>query len=62
MSSSTDNGTVENYRFTPDDLRADARPPGISAFMRIRNGADFLEAAISSHIDHVDEIVAVHNQ
>lgn len=30
--------------------------------MRIRNGADFLEAAIRSHMPHVDEIVAVYNQ
>ena len=58
----TDRGTIETYRFTPDDLRPDARTPGISAFMRIKNGADFLEATIRSHINHVDEIVAVHNQ
>jgi len=30
--------------------------------MRIRNGADFLEATIRSHIDAFDEIVAVYNQ
>lgn len=30
--------------------------------MRIRNGADFLEATIRSHIDAFDEIVAVFNQ
>lgn len=30
--------------------------------MRIRNGEDFLEAAIRSHVDAFDEIVAVHNQ
>ncbi|MCC9643733.1 glycosyl transferase [Rhodopirellula sp. JC740] len=38
------------------------RLPGISAFMRIRNGEAFLEATIRSHIDCFDEIVAVHNQ
>ncbi|MEM5502288.1 hypothetical protein WNY59_11900 [Ahrensia kielensis] len=30
--------------------------------MRIRNGADFLEPTIRSHIDHFDEIIAVYNQ
>jgi glycosyltransferase involved in cell wall biosynthesis len=29
--------------------------------MRIKNGADFLEPTIRSHIAHVDEIVALHN-
>ena len=38
------------------------RLPGISAFMRIRNGADFLEATIRTHVDMYDEIVAVYNQ
>jgi hypothetical protein len=62
MSNSTDAILVDTYRFTPADLNAGDRLPGISAFMRIKNGADFLEAAIRSHIAHVDEIVAVHNQ
>jgi hypothetical protein len=53
---------VESYRFTPDDLRLGARMPGISAFMRIRNGAFSLEAAIRSHMPHYDEIVAVYNR
>lgn len=52
--------TVSGYSFRPADLRADARRPGIGAFMRIRNGADFLERAIRSHIDIFDEIVAIH--
>lgn len=30
--------------------------------MRIRNGADFVESTIRSHIDCFDEVVAVHNQ
>ena len=30
--------------------------------MRVRNGADFLETTIRSHIAHFDEIVAVYNQ
>ncbi|MCW5697438.1 MAG: hypothetical protein KIS96_11990 [Bauldia sp.] len=53
---------TEAYRFRPEDLRVAERRPGISAFMRIRNGAEFLEPAIRSHISHFDEIVAVHNQ
>lgn len=54
--------TVTGYSFRPADLRVAERRPGISAFMRIRNGADFLEAAIRTHIDAFDEIVAVYNQ
>ena len=54
--------TVSGYRFQPADLRIAERKPGISAFMRIRNGADFLELTIRSHIAFYDEIVAVHNQ
>ncbi len=52
--------TVSGYSFRPADLKADQRRPGIGAFMRIRNGADFLERTILSHIDYFDEIVAVH--
>ncbi len=49
-------------RFTFDPSMLDRpRPAGISAFMRIKNGEDFLEAAIESHIEFFDEIVAVHN-
>lgn len=54
--------TIETYHFTPDMLAPAKRLPGVSAFMRIRNGADFLEASIRSHFEHYDEIVAVHNQ
>ena len=53
--------SATGYRFCPDDLRVDDREEGISAFMRIRNGADFLELTIRSHIDYFDEIVAVYN-
>jgi hypothetical protein len=52
--------TVSGYSFRPADLKADQRRPGIGAFMRIRNGADFLERTILSHIDYFDEIVAVY--
>ena len=56
------NELVQSYRFTPADLACADRAPGISAFMRIRDGAAFLEATIRSHIDCFDEIVAVYNQ
>ncbi len=56
------NATVSDYRFDRSDLAVSDRQPGISAFMRIRNGADYLEVSIRSHIDYFDEIVAVHNQ
>ncbi|TQE98629.1 MAG: glycosyl transferase, partial [Spiribacter salinus] len=54
--------TIESYQFTPDLLAPAQRLPGVSAFMRIRNGADFLEASIRTHIAFYDEIVAVYNQ
>lgn len=54
--------TVESFHFTPDMLAPGKRLPGVSAFMRIRNGADFLEASIRTHIGFYDEVVAVHNQ
>ena len=53
--------SVSGYRFDPGDLNVDSREHGISAFMRIRNGAEFLELTIRSHIDFFDEIVAVYN-
>lgn len=54
--------TVAGYVFNRADLRAGQRRPGIGAFMRIRNGADFLERTILSHIGFFDEIVAVYSQ
>lgn len=53
---------VSGYRFQVSDLRVDDRRPGVSAFMRIRNGADWLEVSIRSHMPFFDEIVAVYNQ
>jgi len=58
----TGSTVVETYRFSPSDLVRERRPPGISAFVRTRNGADFIEAVIRSHIGHFDEIVVVHNR
>ena len=62
MTGPADAAAVTDYVFRPADLAIAQRTPGISAFMRIRNGAAFLEATIRSHIPFVDEIVAVHNQ
>jgi len=56
------NQPIDTFNFSPDMLAPTSRLPGISAFMRIRNGADFLEATIRSHADMYDEIVAVYNQ
>lgn len=53
---------VSGYRFQVSDLRVEDRRPGVSAFMRIRNGADWLEVSIRSHMPFFDEIVAVYNQ
>jgi len=53
---------LQGYRFRPPDLGVAQRLPGISAFMRIRNGAEFLEPTVRSHIAHFDEIVALYNQ
>jgi hypothetical protein len=53
--------SISGYSFTPSDLAVGRRLPGVSAFMRIRNGADFLEATIRSHVAFFDEIVAVYN-
>ena len=38
------------------------RQPGISAFMRIKNGEDYLKATILSIINQVDEIICVFNE
>ncbi len=54
--------TISGYRFRPADLRIGERRPGISAFMRCRNGADFVAATIRSHVEFYDEIVVAYNQ
>ena len=53
---------MDDYIFNRDLLDPKNRKDGISAFMRIRNSAEFLEQAIESHIQYFDEIVAVYNQ
>jgi len=54
------NSDFSEFRFTPSMLAA-PRPLGISAYMRIKNGAEFLRLAIESHLPFYDEIVAVYN-
>lgn len=54
--------TVRGYRFSPDHLPVKGRLPGISAFLRTRNGQDFIEQTIRSHIAFYDEIVVVFNR
>jgi glycosyltransferase involved in cell wall biosynthesis len=52
----------EKFRFHPEQLNPEGRQEGISAVIPVKNGEDFIERAIRSHIDHYDEIVVVHNQ
>ncbi len=51
---------MQKFKFSPEQLSY-SRKPGISAFMRIKNGADFLEITIRSHLPYFDEIVACYN-
>ncbi len=43
-------------------LNPAVRVPGLSGFLRVRNGADFLAASVESHLPFFDEIVIVYNQ
>ena len=52
---------IENPQFPEIQNDSSSRPAGISAFLRVKNGEDYLESAIRSHIDCFDEIVAVFN-
>jgi len=51
--------SVRGYSFSPTDLAVDSRTSGVSGFMRVKNGADFIEQAVRTHIDFFDEIVVV---
>ena len=51
---------MQDFLFKPQQLSS-PRLPGISAVMRIKNGAEFLEATIRSHLAYFDEIVACYN-
>ncbi|WP_424947950.1 hypothetical protein [Candidatus Spongiihabitans sp.] len=50
----------DQFKFNPALLSA-PRPPGISAFMRIKNEQQFVRLAIESHLPFYDEIIAVYN-
>lgn len=51
-----------DFVFHREWLNPARRQPGISGFMRVRNGADFLERVVESHLPFFDEIVIVYNQ
>ena len=54
----TDN--FDQFKFNPASLST-RRPPGISAYMRVKNEQQFVRLAIESHLPFYDEIVAVYN-
>ena len=54
----TDN--FDQFKFNPATLSA-PRPPGISAYLRVKNEQQFVRLAIESHLPFYDEIVAVYN-
>jgi glycosyltransferase involved in cell wall biosynthesis len=54
--------SVKHYRFNPVDLAVRQRRPGISAFVRVRNGETFLAESVCSHLPFFDEVVIVFNQ
>jgi len=57
------NEIASNYDEFKVDITTfdEPRKPGISAIMRIKNGAEFLRITIESHLDYFDEIIACHN-
>lgn len=52
---------LQEYNIDKNAFEFSHRKPGISLFARLKNGADFLEKAIESHLPYVDEIVLVDN-
>lgn len=52
---------AEEFIFDKKEWNPKGRPFGISAIMRLKNAAEFLELAVESHIQFYDEIVAVYN-
>lgn len=54
--------SVRQHRFKPADLAVRQRRPGVSAFVRVRNGETFLAESVCSHLPFFDEIVIVFNQ
>lgn len=51
----------KDWKVCPDDLNIESRVAGISGFMRLKNEETYLDAAIASHIDYVDELILVYN-
>ncbi|MGH7080220.1 MAG: hypothetical protein ACREFU_19245 [Acetobacteraceae bacterium] len=49
------------WTVAPEQIWKKPRQPGISGFMRLRNEAEFVDRAIASHIDAVDELAIVCN-
>jgi hypothetical protein len=60
QTSISEEAVMQQFQFNPRQL-AQPRPFGISAVMRIKNGGEFLEATIRSHLPYFDEIVACYN-
>tara|TARA_B110000285_G_scaffold231454_2_gene300216 strand:- start:2335 stop:3303 length:969 start_codon:yes stop_codon:yes gene_type:complete len=48
-------------RVVPTDLNIKLRQPGISGFMRLKDEELYLDAAIASHIEFLDELILVYN-
>lgn len=57
----TSSSNPNAFTFDPACL-GEPREAGISAFMRVRNGEDFIGLAIESHMPWFDEIVVCHNR
>jgi hypothetical protein len=53
--------TISEYQFQIGDLKVAQRKSGISAFVRVKNGEDFLRQTVVSHIPFFDEIIIVYN-
>lgn len=50
------------FHFNPQTLNPAHRADGVSAMLRVRDGAEFLQAGLESCLDIFDEVVAVHHQ
>ena len=53
---------VNNPTFKPPDFDASSKKPGVSAIMRLRNEAEFLDLALESIFELFDELIIVYNQ
>ncbi|MDD9805607.1 MAG: hypothetical protein OXU44_01440 [Gammaproteobacteria bacterium] len=54
--------TTPAFHFDPQTLNPANRGDGVSAMLRVRDGAEFLQAGLESCLDIFDEVVAVHHQ